>query len=133
MNDLANAQRNLAPDMRFFLGGDSNMRGIALNGLPTDQNGFLTVAYDGLELRLADALPYGLQPLLFLDAAMAGRADVHLDPDVYWSPGAGLRWKLPVGSIRGTVARGLVWHRDSTAPPLYPPHWQLFLSFGEEF
>ena len=34
--------------MRFFLGGDSNMRGVALNGLPADRNGFLTIAYDGL-------------------------------------------------------------------------------------
>jgi translocation and assembly module TamA len=133
VTDLASAQQNLGPEMRFFLGGDANLRGVALNGLPSDQNGFLTVAYDGLELRMGDVLPYGLQPLLFLDAAMAGRADVHLDPDVYWSPGAGLRWKLPVGSLRGTVARGMVWHRDETAPPLYPPHWQLFLSFGEEF
>jgi translocation and assembly module TamA len=131
--NLSLAQQNLGPDMRFFLGGDANLRGVALNGLPSDQNGFLTVAYDGLELRMGDVLPYGLQPLAFLDAAMAGRADVHLDPDVYWSPGVGLRWKLPVGSIRGTVARGLVWHRDETMPPLYAPHWQLFLSFGEEF
>ena len=133
VGDYAFAQQNLAPDMRFFLGGSSNLRGVALNGLPTDQDGFLTIAYDGLELRMGDVLPYGLQPLVFFDAAMAGRKDVHLDPDVYWSPGAGLRWKLPIGSIRGTVARGLVWHRDATAPPLYPPHWQLFFSFGEEF
>ncbi len=133
VTDLADAQQNLAPDMRFFLGGDANLRGVALNGLPSDQNGFFTVVYDGLELRMADGLPYGLQPLAFLDAAMAGRADVHLDPDVYWSPGVGLRWALPVGSIRASVARGLVWHRDQTESPLYAPHWQLFLSFGEEF
>lgn len=133
VNDAAAAQKNLAPDMRFFLGGDANLRGVALNGLPRDQNGFLTVVYDGVEARLGDVLPYGLQPLVFLDGAMGGRTDAHLDPDVYWSPGAGLRWRLPVGSIRGTVARGLVWHRDAASPPLYPPHWQLFLSFGEEF
>ena len=132
-NDPAVAQRFLGPDMRFFLGGDANLRGVALVGLPSDQNGFFTVVYDGLELRMGDVLPYGLQPLAFLDAAMAGRAAAHLDPDVYWSPGIGLRWRLPVGSIRGTAARGLVWHRDLASPPLYAPHWQLFLSFGEEF
>lgn len=133
VTDLAYSERNLEPAMRFFLGGDSNLRGVALNGLPRDQNGFLTVLYDGIELRMGDVLPYGLQPLVFLDGAMAGRSDVHLDPDVYWSPGLGLRWRLPVGSIRATAARGLDWHRASAAPPLYPPHWQLFLSFGEEF
>lgn len=133
VNDPALAQRTLSPDMRFFLGGDSNLRGVGLLGLPPDQNGFLTVAYDGIEMRMGDVLPYGLQPLAFLDAAMGGRTDAHLDPDVYYSPGIGLRWRLPVGSIRGTVARGLVWHRDATAPPLYAPHWQLFFSFGQEF
>ena len=133
VNDPDLARRTLAPDMRFFLGGDSNLRGVALNGLPNDQNGFLTAAYDGIELRLGDVLPYGLQPLAFVDGAMAGRTGAHLDPDVYWSPGIGLRWRLPVGSIRGTVARGMVWHRDASAPPLYAPHWQLFLSFGQEF
>jgi translocation and assembly module TamA len=133
LNDPALAQRTLAPDMRFFLGGDSNLRGVALNGLPRDENGFLTVAYDGLECRMGDVLPYGLQPLVFLDAAMAGRREAHLDPDVYYSPGAGLRWRLPFGSLRGTAARGLVWHRDPTSPPLYPPHWQFFFSFGQEF
>ncbi|MFI5361925.1 MAG: BamA/TamA family outer membrane protein [Elusimicrobiota bacterium] len=131
--DAATAQAYLGPDMRFFLGGDANLRGVALTGLPNDQYGFFTVAYDGLELRMGDVLPYGLEPLVFIDAAMAGRSDVHLDPDVYYSPGAGLRWRLPVGSIRGTVARGLIWDRDPATPPLYAPHWQLFLSFGEEF
>jgi translocation and assembly module TamA len=133
VNDPASAQRILAPDMRFFLGGDSNLRGAALNGLPRDQAGFLTVVYDGLELRLGDLLPYGLQPLIFIDAAMGGRSDAHLDRDVYWSPGAGVRWRLPVGSIRATAARGLIWRRDESAPPLYEPHWQFFVSFGEEF
>jgi len=133
VNDRAVALKNLAPDMRFFLGGDSNLRGAALMGLPGDDAGFLTTVYDGLELRLGDVSAHGFQPLVFVDGAMGGRADIHLDPDVYWSPGLGFRWSLPVGSIRGTAARGLTWRRDSQAASLYPPHWQFFLSFGEEF
>ena len=133
VDDRALALRSLAPDMRFFLGGDANLRGAALTGLPGDDAGFLTVVYDGLELRMADVIAHGFQPLVFVDAAMGGRADVRLDPDVYWSPGLGFRWALPVGSIRGKVARGLTWHRDAGAPTLYRPHWQFFLSFGQEF
>jgi translocation and assembly module TamA len=134
VTDLPFATQNLGPDMRFFLGGDANLRGISLNSMPSDQYGFFTVAYDGLELRMGDVIAHGVQPLIFLDAAMAGRADIHLDPDVYWSPGVGVRWQLPVGAIRGTLARGLVWNRaPSEIDATYAPHWQLFLSFGEEF
>jgi translocation and assembly module TamA len=127
------ALRALGPEMRFFLGGDANLRGAALMGLPGDDVGFLSAVYDGVELRLGDVVPHGFQPLIFMDGAMGGRADAHLDPDVYWSPGVGFRWALPVGSIRGTAARGLTWRRDHAAPTLYRPHWQLFLSFGQEF
>jgi translocation and assembly module TamA len=133
VDDLAVAQQQLAPDMRFFLGGDANLRGASLLGLPGDDAGFLTTVYDGLELRLGDLLRYGFQPLIFLDGAMGGRADVHLDPDVYWSPGAGFRWALPVGSIRGSAARGMTWHRTSQETVSYRPRWQFFLSFGQEF
>jgi translocation and assembly module TamA len=132
VDDIATARRDLAPDMRFFLGGDSNLRGAPLNGLPSDQSGFFTVVYDGVEARMGDDLPYGLQPLAFVDAAMGGRTDSSLQPDVYWSPGIGLRWRLPVGSIRGTVARGLLWRRDGDTTP-FAPRWQFFFSFGEEF
>lgn len=133
VTDRTLALANLTPDMRFFLGGDANFRGAYLTQLPGDNEGFLTTVYNGLELRMGDVLPIGLQPFIFLDAAMGGRQSFHLDPDVYWAPGLGLRWRLPFGAIRGTVARGLDWHRDTSEPPLLKPHWQLFLSFGREF
>jgi translocation and assembly module TamA len=133
VNDQAAALQQLPPESRFYLGGDSNLRGAARKELPGDDAGFFTAVYDGLELRMGDVLPYGIEPLGFVDAAMGSRRGFRLDPDVYWSPGAGLRWRLPLGSIRGTLARGLVWHRDPGAPPLQKPHWQLFFSFGREF
>ena len=78
-------------------------------------------------------LPHGLQPLVFVDAAVVGRSSFKLDPNVYWSPGLGIRWNSPVGSVRVTVARGLVWRRDSAAEVLIKPQWQFFLSLGAEF
>jgi translocation and assembly module TamA len=133
VNDRAHAFKKLSPEERYFPGGDSDLRGAAREQIPSDNAGFLTAVYNGLELRLRDVLPWGLQPFVFVDGMMAGRLDFHLDPDVYWSPGVGLRWASPVGSIRTTIARGLLWHRDTVSDPLYNPHWQFFFSFGKEF
>ena len=119
--------------MRIFMGGDSDLRGAELNKIPADSAGLLTTVYDGIELRLGDVLPHGLQPLIFLDAAMAGRSSAHLDANVYFSPGFGLRWLSPGGSIRITLARGMVWRRDPAAEVLMTPQWRLFLSLGKEF
>ena len=121
------------PDMRFFLGGDANLRGAALNTIPNDQTGLLTTLYDGVELRMGDVLPHGFQPLIFMDAAMGGRGSFKLDPNVYWSPGFGFRWNSPVGSVRVTLARGYVWHRARAAEALLTPKWRFFLSLGTEF
>jgi len=130
--DRASALSSLPPTDRFFLGGDADLRGVDRKRLPNDGSGFLTAIYDGVELRAGDILPYGLQPFLFIDAAMGGVAEFHLDPDVYYSPGAGVRWASPVGTIRTTAARGLVWRRGGRVEPPRP-HWQFFFSFGREF
>jgi len=127
------ASGKLPLDTRFFMGGDANLRGAGLDKVPSDATGLLTSVYDGLELRMGDVLPHGIQPLVFLDAAMGGRGSFRLDPDVYFSPGFGVRWSSPVGSVRATVARGLVWRRDPSAEVLMPPRWQFFLSLGTEF
>jgi translocation and assembly module TamA len=130
--DRAAALSGLPPTDRFFLGGDADLRGVDRKRLPDDGSGFLTKIYGGVELRAGDVLPYRLQPFLFIDAAMGGSSSFHFDPDVYYSPGAGLRWASPIGTVRATAARGLTWRRGSAleAPR---PHWQFFLSLGSEF
>lgn len=131
VGDRERALRELPPAMRFFIGGDSDFRGVGPGELG-DEQGFLTGVYQGLELRAGDLLPYHVQPLVFVDAAMAGRSSLHLDPDVYYAPGAGLRWSTFIGAFRVTLARSLVWRRDpATAPG--PRHWQFFFSYGREF
>ena len=123
----------LPPTDRFFLGGDADIRGFNRKSLPGDGTGFLSTLYQGLELRAGDdVLPYNLQPLVFIDAAMGSPRDFHLDPDVYYAPGFGIRWAAPFGSLRATLARGLTWRRGSLAAPPRP-HWQFFFSFGKEF
>lgn len=131
VRDRDAALRELPPAMRFFIGGDADFRGVGPGELG-DEGGFLTGVYQGLELRAGDLLPYKLQPLVFLDAAMGGRSSLHLDPDVYYAPGFGARWSTFVGAFRATFARSLLWRRDpATAPGRR--HWQFFFSYGREF
>ena len=132
IGDRQAALADLPPDFRFFLGGDADFRGASRQRLPSDENGFLTAAYEGLELRLGDVLPYKIQPLVFIDAAMGGLTSFHLDPDVYYAPGFGARWSSPVGAFRFTLARDLIWRRDPATAP-QSPHWQFFFSYGLEF
>lgn len=131
VGDRDTAQRELPTTMRFFIGGDADFRGVGPGELG-DERGFLSGLYQGLELRAGDVLPFRLQPLVFLDAAMAGRSSASLDPDVYYAPGFGVRWATFIGAFRVTFARSLLWRRDpATAPGRR--HWQFFFSYGREF
>lgn len=131
IGDRATALRELPPATRFFIGGDADFRGVGPGELG-DEDGFLTGAYQGLELRAGDLLPYHLQPFVFLDAAMAGLDALRLDPNVYYAPGFGARWSTFIGAFRVSFARNLVWHRDPATVP-GAPHWQFFFSYGREF
>jgi translocation and assembly module TamA len=132
VSDPAAALPQLPPASRFFIGGNADFRGVGTGEL-SDQNGFLSGVYEGLELRGGDLLlPYKLQPIVFVDAAMGGHSSLQLDPNVYYAPGFGARWSTFVGSFRVSFARNLVWQRD---PATFPgrPHWQFFFSYGQEF
>lgn len=131
IGDRQAAVEGLPPAFRFFLGGDGDFRGVGRGELG-DELGYLTAAYHGLELRSGDLLPYRLQPLVFLDAAMAGRTPLHLERDVYYAPGFGARWATFVGAFRVTFARSLLWRRDPATAPSRA-HWQFFFSYGREF
>lgn len=131
VGDREAALRELPPAMRFFIGGNADFRGVGPGELG-DESGFLSGVYQGLELRTGDLLPYELQPLVFLDAAMAGRGSLHLDRDVYYAPGFGARWATFIGAFRATLARSLVWRR-APATAAGPRHWQFFFSYGREF
>ena len=85
-----------------------------------------------VELRLADVLPRNVEPLVFVDAAQAGRKSAELERTIYWSPGFGVRWGSPVGALRATLAYGMAARRErETLEP--KPEWQFFFSWGQEF
>ncbi len=122
----------LPPSFRHFLGGDADYRGLGRGELPGEALGYLTAVYHGLELRVGDWLPGRLQPYVFFDAAMGGGRRFQLSPDLYYAPGAGVRWPSPVGTLRGSVARGFVRHSDPATSPV-ESRIQFYFSFGREF
>jgi translocation and assembly module TamA len=109
-----------------YLGGSANIRGFGRLELPVDAGGGgLTSTYLGVEARLSNTLPYGLDPFVFFDVGAIGLESAQLNSPLYWSPGIGLRWASPVGPLRTTLAHGF---SGST-----PEHLQFYLSLGEEF
>ncbi len=121
----------LPPTLRHFLGGSQDLRGFGFQEIPSTK-GALTAIYLSTELRLAYLLPWNLQPLVFLDIGKTGSDPLTFDHPWLYSPGAGLRWESPIGSFRVSAAHGLI---SGTPPPGYTArsHFQLFVSYGEEF
>ncbi len=124
-------QTSLPPNLRHYLGGSLDLRGFGFQEIP-NANGALTAFYLSTELRLGYWLPWGLQPLVFLDIGKTGSAPAKLDQPWLYSPGAGLRWESPIGAFRISAAHGIV---GGTPPAGYTAksHFQLFVSYGEEF
>ncbi|MDP3542138.1 MAG: BamA/TamA family outer membrane protein [Elusimicrobiota bacterium] len=122
----------LPPAYRHYLGGDADYRGLGRGELPGEALGYLSAVYHGLELRMGDLLPGRLQPYVFFDTAMGGGRRFQLSPDLYYAPGMGVRWPSPVGTLRGSVARGFVRHSDPATVPV-ESRLQFYFSFGREF
>lgn len=117
-------------NQRFYLGGDADLRGFSRKYLPRNNGGFLTVAYQGFELRTGDLFPFNLQPLLFTDFAIAGEKASQFDKPIYYDYGIGLRWASPLGTVRGSIGQGEVLNGNSQN---IDSNLQFFLSYGREF
>lgn len=115
---------------RFFLGGDSDIRGFGRKEVPANERGFLTALYQGIELRAGEWWTVPLQPLIFLDLAKGGDRPGHLDKPLYYAPGIGLRYQSPIGSIRTTLGRGFVVNRRAGDAE---GGLKFFFSLGKEF
>jgi translocation and assembly module TamA len=123
---LPNGDLNLPADLYQYLGGSRDLRGFGrLEISESARGGSLSSVYVGTELRLGSVIPYGFDPFVFFDFGKLGSQSFGLDSPWIWSPGFGLRWASPVGTVRGTVAHGF--------SDLNARHWQFYFSFGEEF
>ncbi len=133
------AGSDAAPDVElpdqylYYIGGSDDVRGFKRRTVPSATQGARSIMSGGTELRLFTVIPYGIQPFVFLDAGKLGSKFLTYDPTIYYSPGFGIRWQSPFGSIRGSIARGLIRTPDPERIDAFPPQWLGFVSFGEEF
>jgi len=114
---------------RSYLGGAKDLRGFGLNEIPRSDAGALTAVNWSLETRIDIPSVSRLYALSFWDFGLLGTRGMKLDQTIYNSPGLGLYWVSPIGVLKGTIARGVVW-RENSATALRR-HWQIYLAFGE--
>lgn len=117
----------------YYIGGSDDVRGFRRRTVPSANAGTRSILSGGMEMRLVTIIPYGIQPFVFLDAGKLGPSAFKYDQTIYYSPGAGVRWQSPFGSLRGSVARGLIKSSDTERAESFHPQWVAFISFGEEF
>jgi hypothetical protein len=115
---------------RYFLGGRDDLRGFGFASIPGDPQGSFTALAASIELRAPPFLPGKLEPFVFVDGGAVGRAPFALEHPIYLSPGVGIRWESPIGTVRGTYAHGLLLTRG---PRMVEPGHRFYLSIGEEF
>lgn len=116
----------IPPDWLFLLGGDRDLRGFGRNTLPSETQGAGSALTFGFESRWPGLFDFPFEPLVLFDFGWLGSGNGNFDKPLYLSPGIGARSATPLGTIRGTVARGLI-------PTTGFTHTQFFLSFGTEF
>jgi outer membrane protein assembly complex protein YaeT len=100
-----NATLEIPIQERFFLGGETTVRSFDESQLgPKDSNGepLGGEAYTLFSLELRQSLPKNLGVALFADtgSVVSDYADVFSDGDYRSALGVGLRYELPVGSLR---------------------------------
>ena len=130
--DLTSTSERLPLEYRVFWGGDQNLRGFGRQNLHNNGLGYLTGLYGGFELRLIEELPYRLQPFALWDVARLGDRRWTLDEPLFTSWGGGMRWASPVGTLRGSAAKGEIENGDGSTVA-YAREWVYFFSFGQEF
>lgn len=115
---------------RYYLGGRDNLRGFGFATVPGDDLGGFTALTAGVELRAPPFLPGNLEPFVFADVGALGRSAFALEDPVYLTPGVGIRWESPIGTLRGTYSHGLLLTRGAR---MVEPGHRFYLSIGEEF
>jgi translocation and assembly module TamA len=121
----------LPPDLKSYLGGIANLRGFGRNQIPLDGRGGLTDFFFSSEARLSNTLPYGFDPLSFLDLGLLSQGRLSVDLPLYFSPGIGFRWDTFFGVFRGSAAYGMTAFRTEEDEEI--SNLQFYFSYGREF
>jgi translocation and assembly module TamA len=99
---------SLPPQVKFFGGGSDDLRGYLLNTLPRgDGAGALTKILLKLEARRTYLFVPGLEGFAFVDNGYFGTKSFSTAPQLFYSPGVGVRWDSPIGLVQSYVARAL--------------------------
>jgi outer membrane protein insertion porin family len=129
---------DLPASERFFAGGDTTVRGFALDRLGTpetiDANG-IPIGGNGLvifnaELRLTVHRGFGVVTFVDTGNVFARTSDIDLGR-LRSSVGFGLRYRSPIGPIR--VDLGFKVHREQTSPGNIEPLTAVHISLGQAF
>jgi translocation and assembly module TamA len=97
---------SLPPTVKFFGGGSDDNRGFNLRTLPlNDGLGSLTKLSMKLELRRTYLFKESVEGFTFFDNSYFGGRSWYIDPQLYYSPGIGVRWLSPIGLVQGYAAR----------------------------
>lgn len=118
----------LPPTYRQYLGGIENLRGFSRLELPASGQGSLSRLHNTFEIRSA-YWSENIWPLTFIDMGWLGSDSLDLDDSTYWSPGAGVYWRSPIGPVKLTAANGRAEGNGSQSIN----QWQFYFSLGERF
>jgi outer membrane protein insertion porin family len=136
--------KDLPISERFFAGGDTTVRGFALDRLGVqhvpiqpedtlDQDGF-PLGGNGLIVfngELRTPLGWGLSAVTFVDSGQVFATPSDFDlSELRGSVGVGIRWKSPIGPFR--IDYGFKTHRN-VLPGGIESRGQLWISFGQAF
>jgi translocation and assembly module TamA len=98
--------KGLPPTVKFFGGGSDDIRGFTLKTLPENNGqGSLTRLSGKFELRRTYLYRESLEGFTFLDMGYFGDKSWNIDPQLYYSPGFGIRWLSPIGMVQSYIAR----------------------------
>jgi outer membrane translocation and assembly module TamA len=130
--------RDLPASERYFAGGDTTVRGFALDSLGTpetiDKNGFPiggnAVVIFNAELRVPLFASLGAVGFVDTGNVFARTSDIHF-ADLRATAGFGLRYRSPVGPIRVDIGFKLRRHEIVPGKPEDP--YALHISLGQAF
>ncbi|MGN0902398.1 MAG: BamA/TamA family outer membrane protein, partial [Succinivibrio sp.] len=125
--NLGSDSLKVPPSLRFFAGGDQNLRGFSYKSQSDRVNGKLTgsryLSAGSLEFNFP--IPFeNSRGAVFLDTALC--TNNYSNNDLLYGPGLGYRYLSPYGILKIDLAYGIDNKRDNR-------EFKLHLSFGPEF
>lgn len=112
------------------LGGERDLRGYSFEAIKRNGTAALSGATVSLEGRFHKVVFRRADVFGFIDSGKLGDRNFDLKEPLFLSPGLGLRWESPFGTLRGYLARAMAVNDETEA---YKDAWRLGITFGEEF